>query len=299
MGAGGYKDFGDFLREHFPGKMQKLTVNAGFTCPNRDGTLGTGGCTYCNNRSFSPGYALVRESVTEQLEKSKQFFRRKYPEMRYLAYFQSYTNSYGELPHLMALYEEALCVDGVDGLIIGTRPDCMPQELLEQLGELRRSKWVMVEYGAESAHNRTLDIINRCHTWEQTADAVARTHECGIPVGLHIIMGLPGESREDMLATINAVNTLPVDVLKIHQLQIVRGTRMACDVARGEYEVAQWSVDEYVELCCDIVERLRKDIAIERFVSQSPSDMLISPKWGLKNYEFTALVNRKLTDRCK
>lgn len=299
MGAGGYKDFGDFLREHFPGKMQKLTVNAGFTCPNRDGTLGTGGCTYCNNRSFSPGYALVRESVTEQLEKSKQFFRRKYPEMRYLAYFQSYTNSYGELPHLMALYEEALCVDGVDGLIIGTRPDCMPQELLEQLGELRRRKWVMVEYGAESAHNRTLDIINRCHTWEQTADAVARTHECGIPVGLHIIMGLPGESREDMLATINAVNTLPVDVLKIHQLQIVRGTRMACDVARGEYEVAQWSVDEYVELCCDIVERLRKDIAIERFVSQSPSDMLISPKWGLKNYEFTALVNRKLTDRRK
>lgn len=299
MGAGGYKDFGDFLREHFPGKMQKLTVNAGFTCPNRDGTLGTGGCTYCNNRSFSPGYALVRESVTEQLEKSKQFFRRKYPEMRYLAYFQSYTNSYGELPHLMALYEEALCVDGVDGLIIGTRPDCMPQELLEQLGELRRRKWVMVEYGAESAHNCTLDIINRCHTWEQTADAVARTHECGIPVGLHIIMGLPGESREDMLATIDAVNTLPVDVLKIHQLQIVRGTRMACDVARGEYEVAQWSVDEYVELCCDIVERLRKDIAIERFVSQSPSDMLISPKWGLKNYEFTALVNRKLTDRCK
>lgn len=299
MGAGGYKDFGDFLREHFPGKMQKLTVNAGFTCPNRDGTLGTGGCTYCNNRSFSPGYALVRESVTEQLEKSKQFFRRKYPEMRYLAYFQSYTNSYGELPHLMALYEEALCVDGVDGLIIGTRPDCMPQELLEQLGELRRRKWVMVEYGAESAHNRTLDIINRCHTWEQTADAVARTHECGIPVGLHIIMGLPGERREDMLATINAVNTLPVDVLKIHQLQIVRGTRMACDVARGEYEVAQWSVDEYVELCCDIVERLRKDIAIERFVSQSPSDMLISPKWGLKNYEFTALVNRKLTDRRK
>lgn len=299
MGAGGYKDFGDFLREHFPGKMQKLTVNAGFTCPNRDGTLGTCGCTYCNNRSFSPGYALVRESVTEQLEKSKQFFRRKYPEMRYLAYFQSYTNSYGELPHLMALYEEALCVDGVDGLIIGTRPDCMPQELLEQLGELRRSKWVMVEYGAESAHNRTLDIINRCHTWEQTADAVARTHECGIPVGLHIIMGLPGESREDMLATINAVNALPVDVLKIHQLQIVRGTRMACDVARGEYEVVQWSVDEYVELCCDIVGRLRKDIAIERFVSQSPSDMLISPKWGLKNYEFTALVNRKLTDRCK
>jgi radical SAM protein, TIGR01212 family len=299
MGAGGYRDFGDFLREHFPGKMQKLTVNAGFTCPNRDGTLGTGGCTYCNNRSFSPGYAFDRESVTEQLEKSKQFFRRKYPEMRYLAYFQSYTNSYGELPRLMALYEKALCVEGVDGLIIGTRPDCMPQELLVQLGELRRRKWVMVEYGAESAHNRTLDIINRCHTWEQTADAVARTHACGIPVGLHIIMGLPGEGREDMLATIDAVNALPVDVLKIHQLQIVRGTRMACDVAHGEYEVAQWSVDEYVELCCDIVERLRNDIAIERFVSQSPSDMLISPRWGLKNYEFTALVNRKLTDRRK
>lgn len=294
MGKPPYKDFAEFLHGHFSGKMQKLTVNTGLSCPNRDGTLGRGGCTYCNNQSFSPAYAMERVGVTEQLEKSKQFFARKYPTMRYLAYFQAYTNTHAELDRLRSMYEEALAVEGVEGLIIGTRPDCMPQPLLEYLAELNRRSWVMVEYGAETAHDSTLARVNRCHTWAATVDAVQRTHAAGLPVGVHLIMGLPGESRDDMLHTIHAINRLPVDVVKIHQLQLIRGTRMARDVAQGVYEVPRFTVEEYVDLCCAIVRALRPDIAIERFVSQSPAELLISPRWGLKNYQFTALVHKSL-----
>lgn len=274
--------------------MQKLTVDAGFTCPNRDGTLSTGGCIYCNNLSFSPG-AGSRASVTEQLEQSRRFFARKYADMRYLAYFQSYTGSYGELSHLLALYDEALEVEGVDGFIIGTRPDCMPDELLAALADRFRCRFVMIEYGAESSHDRTLRLINRCHTWDDTADAVRRTHAAGLPVGIHLIMGLPGESEADMLATVDAVNTLPVDVVKFHQLQVVRGTRLHAMIERGEIEVPEMTVDSYIELCVKIVSRLRDDIVIERFVSQSPDGMLVSPRWGLKNYEFTERLRKRLS----
>lgn len=291
--ASPYPDFASFLRRYFPGKMQKLTVDAGFTCPNRDGTLSTGGCIYCNNLSFSPG-AGMRASVTEQLEQSRRFFSRKYTDMRYLAYFQSYTGSYGELQHLLALYDEALAVDGVDGLIIGTRPDCMPDALLEALEGRSRRRFVMIEYGAESSHDRTLALINRCHAWSDTADAVRRTHAAGLPVGIHLIMGLPGESEADMLATVDAVNKLPVDVVKFHQLQVVRGTRLHAMLERGEIEVPEMSVDDYIELCVKIVGRLRDDIAIERFVSQSPAGMLVSPRWGLKNYEFAERLRKRL-----
>lgn len=291
--ASPYPDFASFLRRYFPGKMQKLTVDAGFTCPNRDGTLSTGGCIYCNNLSFSPG-AGMRASVTEQLEQSRRFFSRKYTDMRYLAYFQSYTGSYGELRHLLALYDEALAVDGVDGLIIGTRPDCMPDVLLEALAGRSRRRFVMIEYGAESSHDRTLALINRCHTWADTADAVRRTHAAGLPVGIHLIMGLPGESEADMLATVDAVNLLPVDVVKFHQLQVVRGTRLHAMLERGEIEVPEMSVEDYIELCVKIVGRLRDDIVIERFVSQSPAGMLVSPRWGLKNYEFAERLRKRL-----
>lgn len=288
-----YRDFADFLAGHFEGKMQKLSVNAGFTCPNRDGTVGRGGCTYCNNVSFSPAYCRGNQSVTAQLEEGKRFFGRKYPSMRYLAYFQSYTSTHGaDIDRLAALYEEACAVDGVDGVIIGTRPDCMPDALLARL---RRLPWVMVEYGAESAHDETLERVNRCHTWADTADAVRRTHDAGIPVGLHLINGLPGENEEMMLATVDAVNALPVDVVKFHQLQLIRGTRMAEDVERGLYDVHRFTPESYARLCARLVRRLRPDIAIERFVSQSPPELLIYPRWGLKNYQFTELVYRVLS----
>ncbi len=289
-----YRDFSDFLKEHFDVKVQKITVNAGFTCPNRDGTKGRGGCTYCNNQSFNPEYCSPALSVREQLERGKEFFARKYPQMKYLAYFQAYTNTHSDdIDRLMKLYEEALETTDVVGLIIGTRPDCMPQELLDRLAGL--GKWVMVEYGAESACDRTLELVNRCHTWADTADAVRRTHEAGIPCGLHLIMGLPGEDLDVMLSTIDRVNELPVDTVKIHQLQLVRGTRMARDVESGLYDIPRFTADEYADLCVRLLRRLRKDIAVERFVSQSPSELLIYPRWGLKNYQFTNLLNRLLT----
>lgn len=288
-----YRDFADFLAEHFTGKVQKIAVNAGFTCPNRDGSKGRGGCSYCNNQSFNPGYCTPTECVGSQLEEGKAFFARKYPDMKYLAYFQAYTNTHSsDIDRLMGLYEEALAVDDIVGLIIGTRPDCMPQELLDRLASL--PAWVMVEYGAESSHDRTLEFVNRCHTWADTADAVRRTHEAGLACGLHLIMGLPGEDEEMMLSTIDRVNGLPVDTVKIHQLQLIRGTRLARDVEEGLYDIPRFTAEEYAELCVKIIHRLRRDIAIERFVSQSPPELLIYPRWNLKNYQFTNLINNRL-----
>lgn len=287
-------DFGRFIARYLPGKIQKISVNAAMPCPNRDGTKGTGGCIYCNNASFSPAYTMKPGSIAAQLEEGKRFFARKYPQMRYLAYFQSYTSTNCDIARLRSMYEEALEVDGIDGLIIGTRPDCMPDYLLDYLKVLSEQRFVMIEYGAESAHDPTLEAINRCHTWADTADAVRRTAAAGIPVGLHLIMGLPGESREDMLTTIDAVNALPVDIIKCHQLQVIRGTRLAAETESGRMKPAQWSVDEYIDLCCEIILRLREDIAVERFVSQSPDGMLISPRWGLKNYQFAERLRRRL-----
>lgn len=290
-----YRDFADFLSEHFGGKVQKIAVNAGFTCPNRDGTNGTGGCTYCNNQSFNPGYCAPSLSVSEQLEQGKAFFGRKYPEMKYLAYFQAYTNTHSDdIDRLVGLYREALEVTDVVGLIIGTRPDCMPQPLLDRLTQL--PAWVMVEYGAESASDETLVRVNRCHTWADTADAVRRTHEAGLPCGLHLIMGLPGEDEATMLATIDRVNELPVDTVKIHQLQLIRGTRMARDVEAGLYDIPRFTAEEYIGLCVKLLRRLRSDIAVERFVSQSPPELLIYPRWNLKNYQFTNLLHKRLME---
>lgn len=290
-----YRDFADFLHERFPDfKVQKIAINAGFTCPNRDGTKGVGGCTYCNNQTFNPEYCSPSLSVAEQIERGKEFFAQKYPDMKYLAYFQAYTNTYGALQRLRSLYEEAVGCPDVVGLIVGTRPDCMPDDLLRYLKELSQRTFVMVEYGAESANDNTLKLINRGHSWADTVDAVRRTHDAGIACGLHLILGLPGETVDDMLHTVDQTSLLPIDTVKLHQLQIIRGTRLARQVAAEEVTVADWDVDEYVSLCVKIVARMRPDIAIERFVSQSPAGLLISPRWGLKNYQFTNLLHNAL-----
>lgn len=289
-----YRDFSAFLAGYFDGKVQKLAVNAGFSCPNRDGTIGRGGCSYCDNRTFNPAYCSPLDSVTTQIERGRDFFARKYPSMKYLAYFQAYTNTHGSSDHLLSLYREALQARDVVGLIIGTRPDCIPQPLLDRIAGLAEDRFVMMEYGAESAHDSTLRIVNRGHTWAHTADAVERTFRAGLHTGLHLIMGLPGETRDMMLQTVDAVNSLPVETLKIHQLQIIRNTRLASQIASGELRVEAFTADSYSDLCCEIVGRLRPDIAIERFVSQAPPDMVVSPRWGLKNYQFTDILVRKL-----
>ncbi len=289
-----WRDYGTFLSEHFSFKVQKISVNAGFSCPNRDGSKGGGGCTYCNNQSFNPDYCSPRQSVTEQLEQGKRFFGRKYKDMRYLAYFQAYTNTYDDEQHLLELYNEALDVPDVVGLVIATRPDCMPDALLRSLAHLKRRAWVMVEYGAETACDRTLALINRCHTWGDTVDAVNRTATAGIECGAHFILGLPGEGIDDMMHTVDAINALPLSTVKFHQLQVIRGTRLARQLQAGEAVIMRWSVEEYAQVCAQVLRRLRPDIAVERFVSQSPDSLLIFPRWGLKNYQFMNLLRSSL-----
>ena len=293
-----YREYSDYLAERFNRKMQKLTVNAGFTCPNRDGTKGWGGCTYCNNQAFNPTFAERGDSITEQLTKAKAFFARKYPDMHYLAYFQAYTNTHSSsISRLMDMYHEALAVENVDGLIIGTRPDCVNDELLEKLAELNTFPGrVVIEYGAESSFDETLERINRCHTWAETVEATQKTVAKGIDVGLHFILGLPGETEEMMLETVRRLSALPISTVKFHQLQVIRGTRLAKDIQQGLYDVKTFTVDEYIALCCKIVRCINPQIAIERFTSQSPDELLISPRWGLKNYEFVHRLNKKLSE---
>lgn len=290
-----YVDFATFLSRFFPGqKVQKITITAGFTCPTRDGSMGKGGCTYCNNKSFSPNYAAKLRPITEQIDKGISFFRKKYPEMKYLAYFQSYTNTYGEVADCIAKYEEALAHPDVVGLIIGTRPDCMPEPLLEYLSELAKRTFLLIEYGVESTWDKTLERIQRGHTWQESVDTIQRTHEAGILVGAHIILGLPGESREEMIAHAERLSRLPITTLKIHQLQIIRGTIMAGEYLRSPSDFHLFTEEEYIELCVDFVHHLRSDIVLERFVSQSPQELLLAPRWGWKNYEFTAKIRKAL-----
>ncbi|MDR1809879.1 MAG: TIGR01212 family radical SAM protein [Prevotella sp.] len=293
-----YNDFGNFLARQFPHfKVQKISVNAGFTCPNRDGQKGRGGCTYCNNRSFSPGYGDDQPSVSQQLSDGISFFARKYPKMKYLAYFQSYTNTYDSIDRLVAKYEEALSYPNVVGLIIGTRPDCMSNELLDYFTSLKNKTFLMLEYGVESTIDATLSAVNRGHTYAESVEAVAHTHERGIYVGAHLILGLPGESKEDMLAHADKLSLLPLTTLKLHQLQLIKGTAMAQQYAAQPERFRLFSADEYIDLCIDFAERLNPAIAIERFVSQSPKSLLIAPDWGLKNYEFTDKVVKRFHER--
>ena len=292
-----YNEFTFLLKKYFPYKVQKISLNAGFTCPNRDGTKGLGGCTYCNNQTFNPEYCKTEKSVTRQLEEGKQFFAHKYPDMKYLAYFQAYTNTYAELEGLKRKYEEALSVDGVVGLVIGTRPDCMPDPLLHYLEELNKHSFLLVEYGIETTRDATLKRINRGHTYADTVEAVHRTAACGILTGGHIILGLPGESREEIIAQAAELSRLPLTTLKMHQLQLIRGTKMAREFELHPEDFHLFSVDEYIDLVIDYVEHLRPDLILERFVSQSPKELLIAPDWGLKNYEFTARVQKRMKER--
>ena len=291
-----YNDFSTFLKHYFPFKVQKISLNAGFTCPNRDGMKGYGGCTYCNNQTFNPDYCRTDKGVAEQLEEGKQFFAKKYPEMKYLAYFQAYTNTYDELEALARKYEEALAVDGVVGLVIGTRPDCMPDALLDYLARLGERIFVLVEYGIESTRDETLRRINRGHTFADTVDAVCRTAERGILCGGHVILGLPGETRADIVSQAGDISALPLTTLKLHQLQLIRGTRMAREYEECPDDFHLFDVGEYLELVIDYIERLRPDIVLERFLSQSPKDLLVAPDWGMKNYEFNHRLWKRMRE---
>ena len=274
------------IRHFFPDiRVQKISIDAGFSCPNRDGKISFGGCTFCNNATFNPVYCQPQKSITQQLTEGKAFFARKYPEMKYLAYFQAYSNTYASLSRLKQLYEEALSVPDVVGLVIATRPDCIDEEKLDYLEELNRKTFVLVEYGVESCNDETLIRINRGHTFQCSVDAITATHNRGIHTGAHLIFGLPGEDRNEILRQAPLVNSLPIDILKIHQLQIIRGTALAKEYLENPFPL--FTLDEYLHLIADYLPLLRSNILLDRFVSQSPKSLLIAPSWGIKNHEFS------------
>lgn len=289
-----YKDYSHWIREQFPFRVQKISVDAAFSCPNRDGRLSLGGCTFCDNKTFNPSYCDRGKSITQQLEEGKAFFAKKYPEMKYLAYFQAYSNTYAPLEELKRKYEEALAVDDVVGLVIGTRPDCVSDEALDYLQQLNQRTFLIVEYGIESANDNTLRRINRGHTFDCSRQAIIKAHQRGIITCGHIILGLPGEDEEEMLRQASTISQLPLDILKLHQLQIIKGTPLAKEYEAHPFHV--FSAEEYVNLVIRYVSKLRNDLVLERFVSQSPTNMVIAPKWGLKNHEFTDLLNKRIRE---
>ena len=289
-----YNDFGHWIRQQFPYRVQKLSVDAGFSCPNRDGRLSTGGCIYCNNKTFNPSYCNRQKSIREQLTEGKTFFARKYPTMKYLAYFQAYTNTYDSLDSLKRKYEEALAVEDVVGLVIGTRPDCMPDSLLDYLEALNRQVFVLVEYGIESTNDDTLRRINRGHDFACTRKAIEKTAERNILTGGHIIMGLPGERKEDILRQAPVISSLPLNILKIHQMQIIKDTPLSEEYMKNPDICQLYDVDGFIQLIGDYIPYLRNDLVLERFVSQSPKELLMAPQWGLKNHEFTDRLNNYL-----
>lgn len=289
-----YNDFGTWIRKQLPFRVQKISIDAGFTCPNRDGKIGVGGCIFCDNKSFNPSYCSHRKSITEQLEDGKHFFAKKYPDMKYLAYFQAYTNTYDKVDKLKLLYEEALQVKDVVGIVIGTRPDCVSSELLDYLEELNKRTFLIVEYGIESCNDETLHYINRGHNFACTRKAIEKTAERNIYVGGHVIMGLPGEDASESLRQAPIISSLPLTMLKIHQMQIIKGTRLAKIYKEKPFHL--YTVEEYIDLIIKYIRLLRRDLVLERFVTQSPSEMLVAPKWGLKNYEFTNLLNKRLRE---
>ena len=293
-----YNDFSSFIRERFNGRVQKVSIDAGFTCPNKDGTKGVGGCTYCNNNTFNPDYCNPIKPINTQIEEGIQFFSKKYKVQNYLAYFQAYTNTYAPIEDLSKMYEEALSHKDVIGLVIATRPDSIKDEVLDYLQELSlRGYFIKLEFGLESTNNKTLELINRCQTHEEAIDAFNRAKNRGLHLGGHLILGLPGETKKDMLEHAVKISSLPINTLKIHHLQIVKGTVMAFQFKRTPEMFSFMCLDEYIDLVVDFLEILNPKIIVERFFSESPARMLIHPKYGLKNFEVKHLVEKRLIER--
>lgn len=291
-----YNDYASYLKAIFPHRMQKITIHAGFSCPNRDGKVGYGGCTYCNNQTFNPDYCSPDKSITQQLTEGIDFFRKKYPDQHYLAYFQAYTNTYGSFESLQQKYEEALHHPLVDGLVIGTRPDCVDDQLLSYLQKLNQSHYIMIEYGVESTLDKTLTLINRGHSYAVAENAIRETARRGIETCAHLILGLPQESENEILAHADKISELPLRCIKLHQLQLIKGTKMAQQFQEHPEWFHLYSADEYINLIVRFIERLNPQFVIERFISQSPKDLLLNNGWGLKNYEFTDKLEKRMNE---
>ena len=273
-----YNSYSQWIRKQFPYRVQKISIDAGFSCPNRDGQVGRGGCIFCDNQTFNPSYCDRKKTIAQQLEEGKQFFGRKYPDMKYLAYFQAFSNTYAPIDVLRERYEAALSHPAVKGLVIGTRPDCIDTEKLDYLSSIKeRGKIVEVEYGIESVYDLTLRRINRGHDFACTRRAVMETASRGLTTGGHIILGLPGETREMLLQEAEILSALPLDYLKFHQLQILKGTPMASEYKERPGDFLRPGPQEYIDLLAEMITRLRPDIAIARIASSVPPSFTDAP----------------------
>jgi len=281
-----FNAYAQYFIKEFGERVQKVTVDAGFTCPNRDGTKGRGGCTYCNNDAFNPSYCSPKKSVKQQIDEGIEFHAKRYRRAgKFLAYFQAYSNTYDSLDKLKKIYDQALEVENIAGIVIGTRPDCIDEEKLEYFSELSKKVYVIIEYGIESCYDNTLLNINRGHTFGEAVEAIEKTAGYGLKTGAHLIFGLPGETREQMVAEATTLSQLPLNNLKIHQLQIVAGTRMAIDYKQNPELFRFFDLDEYINLVIDFLERLNPSIVVERFAGEVPPRFLAGPNWGPLRYD--------------
>ena len=294
-----FNTYTDYFRKVFGERVQKVTIDAGFTCPNRDGTKGIGGCTYCNNDGFNPSYCQSNKSITQQIEEGKEFHTVRYRRAsKYLAYFQAYSNTYANIDILKEYYEEALNHPDVIGLVIGTRPDCVDEEKLNYLALLAKKHYIQIEYGIESCYNNSLEKINRGHSFEESVKAIEDTHRLGINTGAHIIFGFPWETKEQMMAEAGILNRLPLDTLKFHQLQVVKGTTMEKEYLANPDSFWFFSIEEYIEFFIDFLERLNPAFVVERFTSEVPPRFLAGPGWGLiRTYELLQRLEKRLAER--
>jgi len=291
-----FNAYSNYFTKLYGGRVQKVSVDAGFTCPNRDGTKGKGGCTYCNNDAFNPSYCGPGKSVTTQIEEGISFHRRRYHKaVSYLAYFQAYTNTYAPVKKLRELFGEALRYPGVTGLILGTRPDCIDDEKLKYLKEISSNHYLSVEYGIESCYDRTLERINRGHTCKEAEEAVRATAALGINTGAHFIFGLPGETRDEMLSEAAIISGLPLKTVKFHQLQIIKGTAMEKEYRRNPGNFNLFSLEEYIDFFVRFLERFNPDIVVERFTGEAPPRFLEGVRWGKKRSDqLVGLIEKRL-----
>jgi len=293
-----FNAYSNYFRKLYGARVQKVSVDAGFTCPNRDGSRGTGGCTYCNNDAFNPSYCIPSKSVTQQIEEGVTFHKWRYSEaVSYLAYFQAYSNTYGSIDVLRKLYEEALEYPGVAGLVIGTRPDCIDREKLEYLKKLSEKHYIAVEYGIESCYDKTLMRINRGHSFEDAVNAVELTASMGINTGAHFIFGLPGETREEMMMQADIISGLPLTTVKFHQLQIIKGTAMEREFAANPSDFELFSWEEYLDFFIKFLERLNPSFVVERFTGEAPLRFLTGEGWGKKRTDqIVSLIEKRLEE---
>ena len=291
-----YYPFSQFLRERFGCKVYKLPIDAGFSCPNRDGKIGYGGCTYCYNPSFSPPSLKEKLSIPLQIKYRKALIRRKSEVNKFLVYFQSYTNTYAKVKILKRLYDEAIQDKDIIGFCIGTRPDCVPDEVLGLIESYAQDYHVWLEYGLQSVHNETLLRIKRGHNFAQFEDAVKRTQSRNIFICAHIILGLPGETKEDILKTARTLAKMGIDGIKLHHLQVIKNTRIAREFNKGEFKVL--SPEDYIKLVCDVLELLPSNITIQRLVGEVLQDrMLIAPRWNLNKHQILSAIDQEFIGR--